>query len=231
MSTEPHTVASRAKRFFAFAIDQSILTVLGMVMFIAVFSTQTQQLSNAVNTFFGDPVWSQADKLSAEEFNARVDTLAASPKVVHSVEALAHPFAIALGLSLLVSAAYYIMPTKKWGATLGKYWLKMKVHSLDGALPDLWQSTVRYFAFIGFGTFGGIVTVLDLSVNKAFLPSNTAVDILSLLLSQATWVITVISIIMIYARLDRRGLHDRIAHTIVHDISKQASAATSSRRQ
>lgn len=219
-TTQP-IVASKTKRFFAFAIDQTVLTLIGLVMFVAVFSTQTQQLSNATNAFFGDPVWSQIDKLSSEAFNSRVDDLMASPKVVSSVEALAHPFAVALGLSLLLSAIYYIVPTQKWGATLGKYWLKINVRTLEGELPDIWQSTGRYFAFIGLGTFGGIVTLLDLAVNKAFIPSNSAVDILTILLSQATWVLSMVSVVLIFARVDRRGLHDLFAKTIVYSVSKE----------
>lgn len=209
-------VASRAKRFFAFGVDQIMLSIIGLVIFVAVFSTQTQQVSSATNAFFADPLWSQAKQLSSDEFDARLDTLAASPKVVDSVAALAHPFALALTFSLLASALYYIVPTKRWGATLGKYLLKIKVHTIEGTLPDWWQSAVRYFAFIGFGTFGSVVMALDLAVNKAFLPSNVAVDLLTVLLSQAAWILTVISIIMIVARLDRRGLHDLIARTIVH---------------
>jgi len=194
-----------------------MLSIIGTVVFIAVFSTQIQEIANAFNAFFADPLWSQADKLSSEDFNAQLKVLASSPKVIDSVKALAHPFALALGLSLLLSAIYYIVPTQKWGATLGKYWLKITVHDLDGRLPDWWQSSLRYFAFIGFGTFGHIVMILDLVVNKAFAPSNGAVDLLTLLLAQATWVLSVVSIVMIYARIDRRGLHDQLAHTIVHE--------------
>lgn len=212
-------VASRAKRFLAFAIDQTILSAVGLIIFFAVFSTQAQQVNNAANAFFADPLWSQADQLSSSEFDARLEALTSSPKVVSSVETLAHPFALALSLSLVVSALYYIVPTKRSGATLGKYLLKMKVYTLDETLPDWLQSSIRYFAFIGLGTFGSVVTILDLVVNKAFAPSNTAVDVLTILLAQATWILSVVSVIMIIARFDRRGFHDIMAQTIVRDIA------------
>ena len=121
----------------------------------------------------------------------------------------------------MFSALYYIIPTMRWGATVGKRLVRITVHSLDDELPDWWQSTVRYFAFIGLGTFGGIVTVLDLVVNKSFLPSNTAVDILTMILSQFTWLLTIVSIVFIIARPDRRGLHDLIARTIVHSTNNR----------
>lgn len=215
MSNKTLPVASRTKRFFAFAIDQTILMIVGLIIILAVFATQSQQLNTASNAFFGDPVWSQIDKLSSEEVNARIEDLMASSKVVNSVEALAHPFAVVLCLTLVLSAIYYLIPTVRWGATLGKYWLKIKVQNLDGTLPDLWQSSARYFALVGLGTFSSVVTILDLFVNKAFLASNTAVDILTILLSQATWILSVVSIVMIISRVDRRGLHDILAKTIV----------------
>lgn len=218
-------IASRAKRFFAFAIDQTILGILGIIIFISVFATQTQQLRNATDGFFRDPLWTQVDKLSANEFDTRLDTLMASPKVTQSVEALAHPFALATGISLLASAAYYLIPTKKWGATLGKRWLKIKVQNLDGSLLDWLQSSIRYFIFIGIGTFSSIVTILDLIVNKAFLPSNTAVDVLTLILSQVTWITTIVCIVMICVRVDRRGLHDIAARTIVRDLTAKTKGA------
>lgn len=221
MVNETPVVASRAKRFIAFAIDQTILSILSTIVFVGVLATQVQPLSDAANAFFGDPLWSQAETLSSGEFDARLEKLLASPKVAQSVEALAHPFALAMGLSLLLSAIYYIQPTKKWGATLGKYWLKIKVSDLDGAntRPDWWQSSVRYFTFIGLGTFGGIVAILDLVVNKAFLPSNTVVDVLTMILSQIVWVASVVAIVMICARVDRRGLHDILARTIVYNVT------------
>jgi uncharacterized RDD family membrane protein YckC len=214
------TIASRAKRLFAFAIDQTILSVIGLIVFILVFSTQTQQITNAVNAFFDDPLWTQADQLSRSELNARTEALINSDKVVSSVQALAHPFALAMGLTVVASAAYYVVPTARWGATLGKKWLRMRVHSLDGGLPDWSQSLIRYFAFVGLGAFGTVVTILDLVVNKAFMPSNVAVDALTLVLSQVTLVLTIVSIVFITSRPDRRGLHDRLARTVVHDISK-----------
>lgn len=222
MTTDQAAVASRGKRFWAFAIDQTILSIIGMVVFVAVISTQVGPISNAIDTFFTDPLWSQAEELPQSEFDARLNTLIASPKVADSVKALAHPFALANALTLFLSAAYFIIPTKKWGTTPGKLWLKIKVQDLDGSLPDWWQSSVRYFAFIGFGTFGGVVILLDLTVNKAFLPSNIAVDILGTLLSQATFILTIVSIIMITARVDRRGLHDLLAHTIVRDDNNKS---------
>ena len=221
MEANTNTIAPRSNRFWAYAIDQTILGLISFVVFLAVFSTQATQISTAINTFFGDPLWSQTDKLSSDELNRRTEALMSSEKVVNSVKALAHPFALATTISLLFSALYYIIPTMRWGATVGKRLVHITVHGLDGELPDWWQSTVRYFAFIGLGTFGGIVTVLDLVVNKSFLPSNTAVDILTMILSQFTWLLTIVSIVFITARPDRRGLHDLIARTIVHSTNNR----------
>lgn len=220
MTTNLAAPASRSKRFWAFAIDQTILSIIGIVVFAVIIATQIGPISNTINTFFGDPLWLEAEQLSQSEFDTRLNTLMTSEKVTESIQSLAHPFALVNTLTLILSAAYYIIPTKKWGATPGKRWLKISVQDLDGSLPDWWQSSARYFSFIGFGTFGGIVILLDLIVNKAFLPSNITIDILVSLLSQATLVLTLVSIIMITAREDRRGLHDLLAHTIVRDISK-----------
>lgn len=222
MEINAQDVAPRSKRFWAYAIDQTILSLIGIVIFMAVFSTQAVQISNAVNAFFSDPLWAQAEQLSSDELNRRTEALMSSEKVVDSVKALAHPFALATALSLLISALYYIIPTSKWGATPGKRLVHIVVRNLDGELPDPWQSSVRYFAFIGLGVFGATVTVLDLIVNKSFLPSNTAVDALSMILSQLTWILTLVSIVFIIARPDRRGLHDLIAHTVVRRDEQKA---------
>lgn len=220
MSESSPVVASRAKRFLAYALDQTFLSIIGCIVFVAVFATQAQPISNAINAFFDDPLWRQSAQLSSEEINKRTEALMSSDKVVNSVKALAHPFALASGLTMLLSAAYYIIPTKKWGMTAGKRIARIVVRDLDGGKPDWWQTSIRYFAFIGLGAFGGVVTLLDLTVNKAFLPSNPVVNGLSIILSQATWILSVITIIMIFARVDRRGLHDQLAHTIVRDNPK-----------
>lgn len=223
MEISAQTIAPRSKRFWAYAIDQTILSLIGIVVFVAVFSTQAMQISNAVNAFFGDPLWTQADQLPSDELDRRTEALMSSEKVVSSVKALAHPFALATGISILVSALYYIIPTMKWGVTVGKRLVRIAVYSLDGELPDLWQSSVRYFAFIGLGAFSAIVSILDLTVNKSFLPSNSAVDVLVMILTQITWILTLISVVFIIARPDRRGLHDLIAHTIVHSAPQKKS--------
>ena len=221
METVATDIAPRSKRFWAYAIDQTILSLVGLIVFLVVFSTQAVQISTAINAFFGDPLWTQAEQLSSDELNRRSEALMASDKVVDSVKALAHPFALATGLTLVISALYYIIPTMKWGVTVGKKLVHITVHSLDGGLPDLWQSSVRYFAFIGLSSFSGVVTVLDLIVNKSFLPSNAAVDVLTMVLSQLTWVLTLISVVFIISRPDRRGLHDLLARTIVHSTQQK----------
>lgn len=216
-------VASRTKRFWAFAIDQTILSLIGVVIFLGVFATQVDQLTNFINVVFSDPLWSQLNSLPEAEANRRVNALFRSDAVISSVQALAHPFALAISLTLLFDAIYYIVPTTKWGGTPGKLWLRIRVHQLQtSSLPNWEQSAIRYFTFLGLSTFSGLVGILDLLVNKAFLPSNIAVDILENFLSQVIFVATVIITMMIMVRPDRRGLHDIFARTIVHDTPKSA---------
>lgn len=224
MTTDKDTlvVASRTKRFWAFAIDQTIISVIVFGIFIAIFATQTAQLTHLFNVLFGDPIWQEMQNLPRDEFQARLAVLLESASLSSAVAALAHPFALAVTLSLVFEAAYYIIPTTRSGATLGKKWLHMKVHTIDGEdFADWTHSSIRYFVFLGLGTFSGIVAVLDLFVNKSFEPSNVAVEALTAILSQVIWILTVIAIVMICTRPDRRGLHDILARTIVHDVSKK----------
>ena len=153
---------------------------------------------------------------TAAETSKHLDTLLASEAFSTAARVLALPYAIALGLSLICSALYYIVPTARTGMTLGKNLLRIKVVQLsDGGSPDFEQSCLRYFAFLGIGTFSGLVTILDLLVNQSFVPSNPVVNVLELLLSQITYIVTIAAIVLIVARPDRRGLHDMLARTIV----------------
>lgn len=217
-------IASRSKRFWAFAIDQTVIFIAGIVIFFGVFATQADQITHFLNVVFSDPLWSQLNSLPEAEATRRVNALFGSDVVVSAVQALAHPFALAISLTLLAEALYYIIPTSRWGGTPGKLWLHIKVYQLKtSSFPNWEQSAIRYFSFLGLSTFSGLVGVLDLLVNKAFLPSNVAVDILGNFLSQVIFVLTVIITMMIIVRPDRRGLHDILARTIVHDVKKPAS--------
>lgn len=176
---------------------------------------QHDQLHSLLDVVTSSPLLTDTAQTAATS-NKHLDDLLASEAFINSTRSLAYPYAAALGLSILFSAAYYIVPTAKSGMTLGKRLLRIKVVQLsDGAVPDIEQSAVRYFVFLGIGTFSGIVTILDLLVNRSFIPSNPAVNVLELFLSQITYIISIAAIIMIIARVDRRGVHDLLAKTIV----------------
>lgn len=224
-------VASRSRRFWAFFIDQLVVSLGTMFIFVAVIATQQQQMAHLINVFFSDPLWTQVETRPGPEFQAQLDALASSEAVGSAVRALAEPFAVAVTLGLIAEALYYIVFTVKRGATIGKMLVHIVVHSTDtGAFPNWEQSTIRYFLFIGFGTFGSIVSVLDLWLNHAFEPSNLSMELLTNFLGLITFLISMTSIVMIITRPDRRGIHDLAAQTIVHSsavVSKKKSIKTS----
>lgn len=205
-----------------------MLLVVTIVIFMVVGILQQDQLRNLLDIVASSPLLTDTAQTAATS-NKHLDELLASEAFMNATRSLAYPYAAALGLSMLLSAAYYIVPTARSGMTLGKKLLRIKVVQLsDGAVPDIEQSAVRYFVFLGIGTFSGVVTILDLLVNRSFIPSNPAVNILELFLSQITYIISIAAIVMIIARADRRGVHDLLARTIVTaTVVQQEDAQTS----
>lgn len=81
--------------------------------------------------------------------------------------------------ALLLSLVYNVAMLTRWGCTIGKLILRLRVVQPDGSAPSLWQATVRTFGwFASLATFGLVFLV-------------------------------------ILRDPMRRGLHDRLANTLV----------------
>lgn len=130
---------------------------------------------------------------------------------------------IAIGL-LLLEAVYKPFMEARWGATLGKKWLKMKVvDQSTGAFMTINQSLFRFlpwaisvfasiFVYIRYfqdPTFGEVLTLEDYVefANGHVLNESFLLSILTNL--------TIFSAVWMFSDPMLRALHDRIANTVV----------------
>ena len=131
------------------------------------------------------------------------------------------PLAIAF---LLLEAAYKPLTEARWGYTLGKKWLKMKVIDREtGGLMTLNQSLYRYlpwaiavfatvFVYIRYFQDPGFADVASLDDYVEFANDHSLSNsfVLSLLTN-----LTIFSAVWMFSDPLVRALHDRIAGTVV----------------
>lgn len=130
---------------------------------------------------------------------------------------------VAIGL-LLLEAIYKPLLEARWGATLGKKWMKMKVvDRTTGRLMDINQSLYRYlpwafsvcasvFVFTRYFQDPAFADVTDLEAYVDFANEHVLNE--SFLLSLVTN-LTVFSAVWMFSDPMVRALHDRIAGTVV----------------
>ena len=137
--------------------------------------------------------------------------VAASPDGVAIVVVAVDPLRVILELTatLLVDALYFAGSWSLWGATLAQRALRLRVRMAEGppptpAAPDALPIAVAWRRW-------AVLAVLPIAVGS--LGASGALDLGALVIVNGTWFL----VLLISAAVDplRRGLHDRLAGTLV----------------
>lgn len=116
-------------------------------------------------------------------------------------------------LSTFASTAYFTYFHSTSGATPGKNLMQLRVLSINGNVPTLLQALLRYSPYIVFSALSILLPIHPdmLEGGDAASGASTAVRLFGML--YLLWM--GVSCWMIWARDDRRTLHDHIAYTAV----------------
>lgn len=124
---------------------------------------------------------------------------------------------VAPALSAVFTSAYFIYCHGRWGATIGKRAMSLRVISIDGKPLTMLQSFVRYSPYVA-------AAAIELFVPE--LPQGEAAKEVKQIPLELRMFITIslcwyaASIVYMLNRPDRRTLHDILAYTVVIEEPK-----------
>lgn len=115
-------------------------------------------------------------------------------------------------VAVLTMTAYYVGGHWRFGRTLGKGMLGLRVVNAGGEAPSLKVATLRYVPFFAMAVLFDVVDIFELPIGWVTI-GNEQIDSMRVL--AAAWIIS--EVIAAVATRGSGSLHDAIAHTMVVD--------------
>ena len=121
-------------------------------------------------------------------------------------------------IGFLIAGAYVIPSHRRWGQTLGKRLLGIRVRSLDGGPVSIWASSSRYLAL-----------AIPWFLNGVFFTAPRWPGVLMIVIGVILGSVLFIGIfgngyLLVFNRPSRRLIHDWVAGTVVMRATPQALA-------